>query len=85
VNRTALVVSTCTYQAVRLIRMATELWDAEPVDHQEDVFGRQKQTRAPLAGKREDQVPDFANWPFLRYCGGWMLGRVPDSFRRVGC
>jgi deferrochelatase/peroxidase EfeB len=49
-----------TYQVVRLIRFATELWDAEPVEHQEDVFGRHKQTGAPLAGKREDQAPNFA-------------------------
>jgi len=48
-----------TYQVVRLIRMATELWDAEPVEHQEDVFGRHKQTGAPLAGKSEDQAPNF--------------------------
>jgi deferrochelatase/peroxidase EfeB len=52
-----------SYQVVRLIRFATELWDAEPVDHQEDVFGRHKQTGAPLAGKREDQVPNFAADP----------------------
>jgi deferrochelatase/peroxidase EfeB len=49
-----------TYQVVRLIRFATELWHAEPVEHQEDVFGRHKQTGAPLAGNREDQVPNFA-------------------------
>jgi deferrochelatase/peroxidase EfeB len=49
-----------TYQVVRLIRFATKLWDAEPVEHQEDVFGRHKQTGAPLAGTREDQVPNFA-------------------------
>jgi deferrochelatase/peroxidase EfeB len=52
-----------TYQVVRLIRFATKLWDAEPVDHQEDVFGRHKETGAPLAGKREDQVPNFAADP----------------------
>lgn len=49
-----------TYQVVRLIRFATELWDAEPVERQEDVFGRHKQSGAPLAGNREDQVPNFA-------------------------
>jgi deferrochelatase/peroxidase EfeB len=48
-----------SYQVVRLIRFATELWDAEPLEHQEDVFGRHKQTGAPLAGKREDQAPNF--------------------------
>jgi deferrochelatase/peroxidase EfeB len=52
-----------TYQVVRLIRFATKLWDAEPVERQEDVFGRHKQTGAPLAGKREDQVPNFAADP----------------------
>jgi deferrochelatase/peroxidase EfeB len=49
-----------TYQVVRLIRFATELWDAEPVEHQEDVIGRHKQTGAPLAGSHEDQAPNFA-------------------------
>jgi deferrochelatase/peroxidase EfeB len=52
-----------SYQVVRLIRFATELWDAEPVERQEDVFGRHKQTGAPLAGKREDQAPNFAADP----------------------
>jgi deferrochelatase/peroxidase EfeB len=51
------------YQVVRLIRFATGLWDAEPVERQEDVFGRHKQTGAPLAGKREAQVPNFAADP----------------------
>jgi deferrochelatase/peroxidase EfeB len=49
-----------SYQVVRLIRFATELWDAEPVERQEDVFGRHKQSGAPLAAKREDQAPNFA-------------------------
>lgn len=49
-----------SYQVVRLIRFATELWDAEPVDRQEDVFGRHKQTGAPLAGSRIDQASNFA-------------------------
>jgi deferrochelatase/peroxidase EfeB len=49
-----------SYQVVRLIRFATKLWDAEPVEHQEDVFGRHKQTGAPLAGSREEQMPNFA-------------------------
>jgi deferrochelatase/peroxidase EfeB len=52
-----------TYQVVRLIRFATKLWDAEPVERQEDVFGRHKETGAPLAGKREDQAPNFAADP----------------------
>jgi deferrochelatase/peroxidase EfeB len=52
-----------TYQVVRLIRFATKLWDAEPVEHQEDVFGRHKQSGAPLAGKRENQAPNFAADP----------------------
>jgi deferrochelatase/peroxidase EfeB len=49
-----------TYQVVRLIRFATELWDAEPIERQEDVFGRHKQSGAPLAGSREEQAPNFA-------------------------
>ena len=49
-----------SYQVVRLIRFASELWDAEPVERQEDVIGRHKQSGAPLAGIREDQTPNFA-------------------------
>jgi deferrochelatase/peroxidase EfeB len=49
-----------SYQVIRLIRFAIQLWDAEPVEHQEDVFGRHKQTGAPLAASREDQAPNFA-------------------------
>jgi deferrochelatase/peroxidase EfeB len=52
-----------SYQVVRLIRFATELWNAEPVEHQEDVFGRHKQSGAPLAAKRADQAPNFAADP----------------------
>jgi deferrochelatase/peroxidase EfeB len=52
-----------SYQVVRLIRFATGLWDAEPVERQEDVIGRHKHSGAPLAGSREDQVPNFAGDP----------------------
>jgi deferrochelatase/peroxidase EfeB len=49
-----------SYQVVRLIRFASELWDAEPVERQEDVIGRHKHSGAPLAGSQEEQVPNFA-------------------------
>ncbi|MFF0151931.1 Dyp-type peroxidase [Micromonospora sp. NPDC005203] len=52
-----------TYQVVRLIRLATELWDTEPLTRQEEVFGRTKATGAPLGRQREDDEPDYAGDP----------------------
>ncbi|MEV6598726.1 Dyp-type peroxidase [Actinoplanes sp. NPDC051346] len=52
-----------TYQVVRLIRMAMPSWDSEPLERQEQVFGRRKDTGAPLGLGREADVPDFAGDP----------------------
>ncbi|WP_306210101.1 Dyp-type peroxidase [Actinoplanes sp. RD1] len=37
-----------SYQVVRLIQLATAIWDGETVAEQERVFGRRKETDAPL-------------------------------------
>lgn len=52
-----------TYQVVRLIRLAVPVWDAQPVHVQERVFGRHKDTGAPLGWSTEDAVPNFAADP----------------------
>ena len=49
-----------TYQVARKIQMNIETWDADPIGDQQDVFGRTKAVGAPLGGKREFDVPDFA-------------------------
>jgi len=43
-----------TYQVVRLIRFATELWNRDPVPHQEATLGRRRDDGTPLSGGAED-------------------------------
>ncbi|GGK78015.1 hypothetical protein GCM10012284_09900 [Mangrovihabitans endophyticus] len=52
-----------TYQVVRLIRLATELWDREPVIRQEAVIGRHRDDDTPLAGGPEDGSFGYASDP----------------------
>lgn len=49
-----------TYQVVRKIHMNLEIWDADMVSDQEDVFGRTKLEGAPLSGGKEKTAPKFA-------------------------
>lgn len=48
-----------SYQAVRIIRMFVENWDATTLDHQQLTMGRQKVSGAPLGSKREADVPVY--------------------------
>nr|BFE73295.1 hypothetical protein GCM10020092_065960 [Actinoplanes digitatis] len=48
---------------VRLIRFAMELWNADPVERQEEVFGRRRSDGAPLGRERELDDPDYAADP----------------------
>ena len=48
-----------SYQVVRKIRMHIENWDTDRISDQNAIFGRHKQSGAPLSGKQEFDTPDF--------------------------
>lgn len=52
-----------SYQVVRLIRNYVESWDRTPLGEQEQIFGRKKDTGAPLGGKDEFDPIDYASDP----------------------
>lgn len=49
-----------SYMAVRIIRNFVERWDRTPLQEQEAIFGRRKDSGAPFDGKTEADVPDYA-------------------------
>lgn len=52
-----------SYQAVRVIRFRVEFWDRTPLHEQQQIFGRDKRTGAPLGMHKEHDVPDFQQDP----------------------
>jgi len=52
-----------TYQAARIIRMLIEFWATAALVRQEQIFGRHRDTGAPLGQEEEGEQPSFVANP----------------------
>jgi deferrochelatase/peroxidase EfeB len=52
-----------SYQVVRVVRNKVEHWDRTPLQEQEQIIGRSKDTGAPLGMQHERDIPRYAQDP----------------------
>jgi deferrochelatase/peroxidase EfeB len=52
-----------TYLVARIIKNFVERWDAFPLEDQERVIGRHRESGAPLGRRREQDEPDYRSDP----------------------
>ncbi|NJL53364.1 MAG: Dyp-type peroxidase, partial [Hydrococcus sp. SU_1_0] len=52
-----------SYQVVRIVRNLVERWDRTPLQEQETIMGRKRDTGVPLGMKHESDIPDYSNDP----------------------